>query len=108
MKSMLLIVALLGAGSRVTHAQTVPVLVEQLAALKTLLQTTEKGYRLVENGLKTIGDIKNGEFLLHEGYFDSLSVVKPVIADDPKVDAIRSLQAILVQQINADLMNLKK
>jgi hypothetical protein len=103
MKSILLVVALLGAASRTIHAQTVPVLIEQLTALSTLLQTTEKGYRLVENGLKTIGDIKTGEFLLHEGYFDSLSVVKPAIINDPRVTAIRSLQVTLVQQINADL-----
>ncbi|HEY4334495.1 MAG TPA: hypothetical protein VGM89_01320 [Puia sp.] len=108
MKPLLLILAFFGAGSGVIHAQTVPTLVEQLAALNSLLQTTEKGYQAAGNGLKTIGDIANGEFLLHTGYFDSLSVVKPVIADDPKVAAIRSLQALLVQQINADLMNLKK
>jgi hypothetical protein len=108
MKQLLLIIALLGAGTLLTHAQTIPALVEQLAALKELLQTTEKGYGLVENGLKTIGDIKNGEFLLHEGFFDSLSVVKPVLADDPKVKAIRLLQETLVQQINADLINLRK
>jgi hypothetical protein len=108
MKRILLISALLGAGSLMTHAQTIPALVEQLAALKELLHTTEKGYRLVGNGLKTIGDIKNGEFVLHADYFDSLSVVKPVLTDDPKVGAIRALQAALVQQINADLINLKK
>ncbi|HEY4061126.1 MAG TPA: hypothetical protein VGM30_04460 [Puia sp.] len=108
MKSMLLIVAFLVAGSRSIHAQTVTALAEQLAALKELLQTTEKGYRLVENELQTIGGITNGEFGLHERFFDSLSTVKPVVAGDPRIATIRSLQTTLVQRLNADLAYWRK
>jgi hypothetical protein len=103
MKQIILICALCGAVSLATHAQTITVLTEQLAALQELRHTVEQGYRLVTGGLQTIGQITNGEFQLHQAYFGSLSGVNPALDNDPKLTALRNLQATLVQQINAAL-----
>ncbi len=103
MKQLLLICTICGAGFLPTHAQTIAVLTEQLAALKALGQTVQKGYGIVSTGLQTIGQITNGEFQLHSAYFGSLSAVRPAVSNDQKLVALRNLQAELVQQINAAL-----
>ena len=103
MKYFFLICTLWGTGSLPTHAQTIAALTEQLAALQALAHTVEHGYQLIGSGLQTIGQITNGEFQLHREYFGSLSAVSPAVDNDPKLTALRSLQAQLVQQINAAL-----
>lgn len=50
-------------------------MLEQLAALKGYIITAEKGYRIAEEGVHLVRDIKAGEFNLHEVFFGSLKVV---------------------------------
>ncbi|QEC69278.1 hypothetical protein FRZ67_18905 [Panacibacter ginsenosidivorans] len=76
---------------QVLHAQTIAewfqqkktqikYLVEQIGALKVYAGYLEKGYSIAKEGINTINDIKHGDFFLHEGHFDSLKIVNPVIA----------------------------
>ena len=76
---------------QVLHAQTVAewfqqkktqiqYLLEQIVALRVYAGYLEKGYRIAKEGINTINDIKHGDFFLHEDHFDSLRIVKPVIA----------------------------
>jgi hypothetical protein len=103
MKRILIFCALAGAGSLTCHAQTLEVMAEQLAALRTLQQSTTQGYQIIGDGLDSIGQITNAEYQLHQAYFGSLAVVAPAVSNDAKLAALRDLQKQLIQQINAAL-----
>jgi hypothetical protein len=108
MKRLFLIGALLGVGSLTTYAQTVTVMAEQLAALDALAVTVKEGYHIADDGLEDIGQITDDEYHLHQAYFGSLAAVSPPVDEDPKLTALRNLQAELVQQVNAALEYWKK
>lgn len=67
-------------------------LAEQIAALKVYLEYLKKGYKIVDQGLTSIGDIKDGTFNLDKDYFNSLKQVSPVVRKSPKVNAILNYQ----------------
>lgn len=85
--------------------------IQQIAALKAYAGYLEKGYKVVRDGTKLIGDAKNGEFNLHKDYFGSLKTVNPAVSGDDKVDAIRQmgeaiprLRAQALQEATASLL----
>ncbi|HLZ86411.1 MAG TPA: hypothetical protein VKQ52_04175 [Puia sp.] len=98
-----LISALLGGLAFRGHAQPLTEWIGQLAALQTLQQTVEQGYATVAGGLQTIGDLRYGEYRLHAGWFGSLDTVKPVIDEDPRVQALRSRLATMITQLRTAL-----
>lgn len=63
-------------------------LIQQIAALKVYLEYLKKGYKIVDKGLTTIGDIKNGTFNLDKDYLNSLKQVSPVVKNSPKVKEV--------------------
>lgn len=77
-------------------------LLEQIAALKVYTGYLKKGYKIGKDGLDLIGNIKDGDFNLHKGYFNSLKSVNPEIKRYPKLaDAIALQEKILVTQSRA-------
>lgn len=80
-------------------------LLEQIAANKVYIEYAQKGYKIVTNGLHTIRDIKDGDFHLHTGHFDSLKVVNPKVKNWIKVADIIAGQLRIIksskQAINA-------
>lgn len=66
-------------------------LTQQIAQLKIYLELTEKGYKIAQEGLTTIGDIKRGEFKLHKNRFDSLLIVNPKIGSSSRLKQITDL-----------------
>lgn len=82
MKNTILFCALWFTGSGIAHAQTIPVLTEQLAALRALQHTAEQGYQLVTGDLNTITSFKDEEFNQHSTYFNSLSKVNSQLANN--------------------------
>jgi hypothetical protein len=78
-----------------TQAQMADILqtmLKQIAALQGYISTVEKGYKIAQEGLTTIGDIKNGEFNLHQAFFNSLKTVDPSVKNAEKVLEIIALQ----------------
>lgn len=75
-------------------------LIKQIAALEDLLLTGEKGWRIAEAGIRDIGQIKNGEFNMHQAFFQSLKTINPLIKND------RIIQDIILQEeiLTEDLM----
>ena len=67
-------------------------LTQQLAALQVYEGYLSKGYKIANGGLHAIGDIKNGEFHLHEAFFSSLSLVNPAIRHYSRIVDIIALQ----------------
>lgn len=67
-------------------------LLKQLIALKSYGNFLQKGYEIVGGGLKTIKDLKNGEFDLHQDFFNSLKSINPAVANNPQIAAIVNLE----------------
>lgn len=78
-------------------------LVEQIIANQVFIEHVKSGIKIVSGGLHTIRDIKNGEFKLHLGYFDSLKIVNPKIKSSVKVAEIVSLQLRIVNVFKESL-----
>ena len=75
MKKKNIILALCSAGWLQCHAQTIPVMTEQLAVLRALQQSAEKGYTIATHGLQGVGDKHDGEYQQHRTWLLSLSKV---------------------------------
>ena len=97
------IIALCGGLALEGHAQPIRTWIEQLVALRTLENTVQQGYRIAGDGLQTIGVIRADEYRLHADYFGSLDNVKPVVADDPRIQVLRSRLAALIARLQASL-----
>lgn len=57
--------------------------IEQIALLQTYAAFVKKGYHIVENGVGTIHDLKNGELGLHTLFYTGLDQVNPQIKKYP-------------------------
>src|ERR1019366_7395881 len=71
---------------------------QQIAALKVYTGYLEKGYHIAQSGLTTIGEIKNGEFSLHQTFFSSLSQMNPAIGAGARVAEIIALQLSIIEK----------
>ncbi len=78
-------------------ATQIKYLYQQIAALQIYLKDAEKGYQIVEDGLHTIGDIKNGEFNLHSIFFNSLKTVSPKVKNMAEIAEIVATQVSIVE-----------
>jgi len=72
-------------------------LVQQIAALQVYLGYLKKGYEIVDNGLTTIGNIKDGSFNQDQTYLNSLRTVSPVVRNAPEVQNILVYQQYIVK-----------
>src|SRR3954447_6422600 len=60
-------------------------LLEQIAALQVYTGYLQKGYSIAKTGLNTIHRIKDGDFSLHSGYFNSLKLINPKVGETSRV-----------------------
>ena len=80
-------------GARLVHAQSwQTVMLQQIAKYEVYLQDLKKGYNIVQQGLTTIGQIKKGDFDLHELFFSSLLQVSPGVKAYGKVADMIAMQ----------------
>ena len=73
-------------------------LTQQMAALQVYEVYLSKGYKIAKGGLHTIGDIKNGEFDLHEAFFSSLLHINPSIQHYSRIADIVNLKISITKQ----------
>jgi hypothetical protein len=78
-------------------------LVQQIEALELYLGYAKKGYDIANDGLRTIGAIKNVDFSLHDGFFKSLNTINPKIQKWAKAADIISLQISILQNARQTL-----
>jgi hypothetical protein len=71
-------------------------MLDQIAALQVYIGYAEKGYGIAQKGLRFIGDMKKGEFNLHNTFFNSLKSVNPSIRKYGKVADIISYQLSII------------
>lgn len=94
--SLIVVVAFLAIRSMAQDVITVRI--EQIAKLEVYLSYLKKGYDIVNKGLTLIGDIKHGDFSMHQDYFNSLEWVNPQVKGDAKIAAMIAMQ---VQMLSA-------
>ncbi|WP_214226624.1 hypothetical protein [Pedobacter sp. B4-66] len=79
-------------------------LLEQIAALKVYGSYVKKGYKLAQQGLNTIGQIKDGDINLHRLHFNSLRNVNPLVRNYKRTNDIIAIQ----DDIRTETANSKK
>ena len=82
-------------------------LLQQIAALKVYIDYAQKGYQIVNKGLVTIRNIKNGDFNIHQEFFNSLKTVNPVIKQYGRVGDIISFQVEVIKESRQVLNNIR-
>ena len=90
---------LFGANQGKAQAQEIQQLlldVEKLAQLKNILSDLKKGYEILAGGYQTIKNISEGNFNLHQAFFDGLLQVSPVVRNYKRVADIIRLQIRIV------------
>lgn len=70
-------------------------LTQQIIALKMYAGYLEKGYEIAKDGLTVINDIKNGDFNVHNRYFQSLKQINIGVKDEKKLNAIFRLRGLI-------------
>jgi len=63
-------------------------LTRQIVELQVYIELGQKGYGIYRDGLQLIGDIKDGDFKLHNDYFASLSGLNPHISNSVAIKEI--------------------
>lgn len=89
------------------HAQSdIQAMLKQIAKLEIYIIDLEKGYKIAQEGLTTIGEIKKGEFNLHSIFFSSLESVNPSVAKYSKIAIIISDQVSIVSSFKSLIQHL--
>src|SRR3546814_20559468 len=71
-------------------------LIQQFAGLQIYIGYARKGYRIVDNGLGFIGDVKHGTLNLHQGFFGSLKSINPTVANYARIGDILLLKLAIL------------
>lgn len=83
-------------------------LVEQIVKLQVYLGYLKKGYNIVRDGLTLIGDIKNGDFNLHQFFFNRLKQVNPKIKQYGKVADMITMQIQMAAAYKEHFKDIRK
>jgi len=76
-------------------------LVQQLVALQAYAGYLRKGYEIASEGITTVKNIRNGEFSLHQGFFNSLKSVNPQLKNSMKTGEIIAYQMEIIKLFSA-------
>lgn len=76
-------------------------LTEQIAALNACETSLRQGYNMMKSEWGAIGNFKNGEFGLHQDYYNSLSQVNPLVKNSTDLQTIQSEQQSIISQFNS-------
>jgi hypothetical protein len=83
-------------------------LTEQIAANKVYIEFAQTGVKIVSKGLDVVGQIKDGDLMLHVNYFDSLFVSNAAIRNSGAVKEIISSYFRLIRIRQQFLRSLPK
>ncbi len=72
-------------------------LVNQIGALQVYIELGQKGYKIVDEGLTAINNIKTGDFNLHNDFFNALKSINPKIRNSANVADIIALQIKIIE-----------
>ena len=70
---------------------------EKLSQLKAILKNMYKGYEVISKGYTTVKDISQGNFKLHELFFDKLLEISPAVKKYRRIADIIQYQVRIVR-----------
>src|SRR5688572_15338673 len=70
---------------------------EKLAQLQSILKNMYEGYQLVSKGYDAIKDISQGNYTLHQAFFDRLLEVSPAVKKYKRIADIINYQKRIMQ-----------
>jgi hypothetical protein len=76
-------------------------LTQQIAALNACETPLKQGYNMLYSEWSAIGNFKNGEFGLHQDYYNSLSQVNPLVKSSTDLPTIQAEQQSIISQFNS-------
>src|ERR1700676_2135401 len=88
MRKTLIILFLFLAGTGLRAQSDIQAMLKQIALLAVYVKELENAINIAQDGLTTIGEIKNGEFNLHNLFFSSLQRVNPSVVKYSKIAEI--------------------
>ncbi|MEQ7802247.1 TerB family tellurite resistance protein [Pedobacter sp. ASV1-7] len=103
MKNLFLMLLLLcccsfGTLAQSQEAQQLLLNVEKLSQLKGILTSMKKGYDVLSTGYKSVKDIAEGNFSLHEVFLDGMMLVSPEVRKYRRIADIISDQSAIVSE----------
>jgi len=75
-------------------------LLQQILAMKVYAGYLKDGYDIASQGINSIKAFSNGEFTLHNDFFNSLEMVSPVIRENKKIADIVGWQVSIKKDFN--------
>jgi len=76
-------------------------MVAQIEALNAFEGSIRQGYNMLHSEWTAISGWKNGELILHQGYYTSLSAVNPIVKGSVDMTTIQSEQQSIISQLNS-------
>ena len=76
-------------------------LIQQISALNACESSLKQGYHIVSGELSSIKNFSGSEYSLHQGYYNSLSQVNPLVKNSTDMKLIQSEQQSIIRQFNA-------
>ncbi|MRX46954.1 TerB family tellurite resistance protein [Pedobacter puniceum] len=100
----------IGMGSKAQSHETEQLLLnfEKLKQLKNMLEDMKQGYRIVSKGYNAIKGLSEGNFNLHEAFFNNLLAVNPLIRNYWRVGEIINHQKSLIKEYKLALKAFSK
>lgn len=69
---------------------------QQIAALNACETSLKQGYAVAKNGLGSITNFSGAEMGLHQGYYNSLNTVNPLVKSDANINSIFQYQQAII------------
>ncbi|MFT3947169.1 MAG: hypothetical protein QM763_09370 [Agriterribacter sp.] len=98
MKVVILIIMMLLFNNGYGQNNQIKLYIQQIAANKVYVEYLQKGYSIVKNGLRAIGDIKDGHWRLDMIFFDGLEKINPKVRQYAKVADIIALNIQVIKR----------
>jgi len=71
---------------------------EKLRQLEEILDNMYKGYKILDKGYRTIKDISQGNYTIHQAFLDGLMAVNPTIRNYKRIPLIINYQKLLLKE----------
>ncbi|MDZ7650304.1 MAG: TerB family tellurite resistance protein [Cytophagales bacterium] len=71
---------------------------EKLRQLEEILDNMYRGYKILDKGYRTIKDISQGNYSIHQVFLDGLMAVNPSIRNYKRIPLIINYQKLLLQE----------
>ncbi len=99
--TLFLIISIITGRSAFAQQQEVQQLIlnwQKLKQLEEILDNMYRGYKILDKGYKTIKDIAQGNYSVHQAFLDGLMAVNPTIRNYKRIPMIINYQKLLLEE----------